>query len=97
MDTIYRVQNDNGCGPYGASATGVTSQDWARPDDPFHSSKPCPDEDGIERFPEGWVCAFSHLGQLFQWFTTNEVKNLKKLGFNIWEIDISETHEEELS
>jgi hypothetical protein len=96
VETIYRVQNGEGYGPYGANFkhTGITSTDWARPTDKYHESHPCPNEDGIGEMPPGWLCAFATVDDLFEWFTFGELDAMKALGFNIWELDVSETHED---
>jgi hypothetical protein len=93
---IFRVQNGEGYGPYGANMkhTGITSDKWARDTDLYHNDKPCPREDGIDYYPGGWLCAFSELAELLDWFTHEEIAALDALGFDIWELDVSETHED---
>lgn len=92
MPIVYRVQNDDGYGPYGCNAfkTGVTSSDWARDTDPFHENHPCPYEDGIDRHPPSWLCGFDSLDKLLEWFTKEEINNLEALGFNVYEIHLDE-------
>jgi hypothetical protein len=93
VETIFRVQNGEGSGPYGASGTGVSSQDWARDDDTGHDNLPTPKRDGIDFFPPGWICGFDTIEDLHEWFLPSELINMKALGFNIWELSVSSTGE----
>jgi hypothetical protein len=89
---IYRMQNDDGYGPYGASVeeTGITSMDWARKSDPGHDCHPSPGEDGIRDMPPSWLCGFDSPEMLFDWFDKEEIETLSNLGFHVFEIKLGD-------
>jgi hypothetical protein len=71
----------------------VSSQDWARDHDLGHDNLPTPGRDGIKYFPPGWLCAFTDIEALEEWFLPEELKAMKALGFDVWELDISSAGE----
>jgi hypothetical protein len=91
---LYRVQNEKGWGPYGCSMSGMTSHDWADPEDPAHNSKPCPQEDGLDRIEHDWICGFVTLSDLKRWFSKTELVRLAALGMHVYEIDVEEYFDE---
>lgn len=92
MNVVYRVQDSYGNGPYGASGSGISSQDWADDNDPSHMSKPCPQEDGIplNQVSSRYHCGFESMDALENWFSPTELGRLKDLGFFIYEITVPE-------
>lgn len=81
-------------GPYGVSGH-FSAYEWAEDDhDLCVDAKPLPDNDPIlineikaNNLNNKWVglylCGFTSLSQLKQWFTNSEINNLRKLGFVI--------------
>jgi len=85
---IYRVENDLGEGCYWFKDTGkVLSNHFTEEGYPLH---PTPLEDiGIERTPEiEEVCGFLNLKQAKNWFTDEELKELKELGFHLKKVKV---------
>ena len=78
---IIRIENDEGEGPYFNPKI-----DFGRTFKHCSSIKypePC-DDIGIKRYPyEREKCGFKNTMQLLQWFTRNELREMKKHGFKI--------------
>lgn len=80
---IYRIENNNGIGPYCGTAETQWVTCWKR-----HNDKPTPDKDGIP--DEAYAgrgsarCAFTSIAKLKEWFDCQtELHNLSKIGFEV--------------
>lgn len=76
---VYRIENSKGEGPY-------MHRGWETRN---HSFLPTPSEEGIDRLASDY-CGFSKIKKLKRWFTKNELKNLRRLGFKL---SVYETNE----
>jgi len=84
--TIYRVQNDNGEGPYIADDKSPERRDMI---DAHNESHPTPelDEDiGRGMTDSAEKCGFDSMLQLTDWFCQEELDMLEDDGFFIFEI-----------
>lgn len=99
--TIYRIENSEGYGPYrdGPVHSGMWAVNMERHYDNRHPlpSYEFPQWDfwAAALFPEGYpiyqteyFCGFKDLDQLFEWFDEEEIDNLFKLGFDIYEYEV---------
>lgn len=93
--TVYRVQDDEGRGPFkpGFSHRWVDADDEL--DDPEARFKSRPDvitEFGLDIFkklPKGMHggCAFRDVDGLFRWFSQREIFKLKRFNYRLVELD----------
>lgn len=95
--TIFRIESKTQrnnlafSGPYDFSGE-VEVEDWADEDTDYHgdSNHPEPfDDKKLSNDPEfegmkDLFCGFRTLNSLQKWFSSQEIKNLKKLGFEIY-------------
>jgi len=84
-ETIYRIQNCDGVGPYNSNVDGAWSILSGHRTVNGH---PSPHDDiGIKRRPKDEEkCGFLSMEQLRNWFNKQELNQLKKLGFFIAEV-----------
>ena len=86
MTRVFRVQDDNGRGPYksGLSHVWVDAHHEQRNPSIFDDFKISPDELGSCWYPnENGGCAFRNLQQLNGWFQLVERFRLEELGYSI--------------
>ena len=90
MATIYRIQDNEGRGPY---KPGLSIR-WMDPDSDQSSRPPFyfefPRMDLSKLVPRRSGCGFRTLDQLLSWFTTREISALEKLGYSIVYMDAEE-------
>ena len=87
---IYRIENDKGNGPYNCFNDWVIDK-WNHND--LDHPEPWEDYifDKIYDMNEDildFYCGFDKLYMLYNWFSDQELKNLKDIGYNIVEIEI---------
>lgn len=84
---IYRVENKNGRGCYRDSRTKKFLVNHL-----FNINHPSPENDkNIQRkVGENEICGFLNLKQALKWFTLKELYYLKKLGYRLKKIKVSE-------
>jgi hypothetical protein len=81
---VYRVENKNGVGPYDGTSDGSLWQTR----DHVEPSHPGPKDDGID-FERGEdYCGFASFEQLRDWFESEELVMLRKLGFRVRRISV---------
>lgn len=73
--TIYRVEDDQGAGPYTASGKGLSGPYCPRQ----------PEHRGFSRGPGPTIFGFRTLGQLLRWFNAWERARLREDGFKVVE------------
>jgi hypothetical protein len=94
MDAVYRIQNEDGVGPYVISGlvdfeTEIELRDLLSHhngqesgENGYHPIPTC--DPDIERPAEKHeICGFKDIDQLEAWFSPNELMELKALGFRI--------------
>ena len=81
---VYRVENEDGKGPYEGTC------DWSlwQTRDHVEPSHPGPKDDGIDIEMEVDYCGFASFGQLRDWFESEELVMLRKLGFKVRRIRV---------
>jgi hypothetical protein len=88
METIYRVEDENGQGCYSAHLPELERM-YAR--HAFNGvNYPRPQEDkGIEMKPEkDEFCGFKNIEQALSWFTEEDLKLLKRYGFELKKVEV---------
>lgn len=92
---IYRIENENGRGPYNC---GIGMQ-WQEEPHEAENGRPCPYGDTKlrkvwrvlrTREQREFVFGFTSLKSLKSWFTDLELERLKKLNFEIVKIPVSQ-------
>lgn len=80
---VYRIENDDGIGPYSVDETVDLIGDHK-----YSNGHPVPKKDkGIQRPQEPEErCGFLSMKQLKSWFSESEIVNLRDLGFFITEL-----------
>lgn len=92
---VYRVENEFGEGPY--TACGIFLDDWSKRTHCF-PNHPTIWDDSISRSNKikapiyDYSCGFDSEEQLFNWFNKSEIKNLKRIGFDIVKINVHAAH-----
>ena len=87
---IYRIENERGIGPYNCIEAWVCDEYYHNS---FKHPTPCIDNIfdkiyDINEVRHEFYCGFEKLYMLYNWFSDQELKNLKNMGFNIVEIEI---------
>lgn len=91
MKHIYRIQNLKGESCY--------KWDYLRPIEKilndsewyyYHPNRPGPHQDnGINRYPfKHEICDFKNIRQALKWFRAKEIKQMKRLGFDLIKVPI---------
>lgn len=91
MTHIYRIQNLKGESCY--------KWDYLRPiekilNNPewfyYHHNRPSPHQDkGINRLPfKHEICGFKNARQALKWFKAKEIKQMRRLGFNLVKVPV---------
>ncbi len=87
MGTVYRIQNENGKGPYrGLYNMPIELYDILNEHHrPIH---PKPMDDGYDyMLEENMLCGFESMDSLHKWFSKYELKLLRQSGFEIYTLD----------
>jgi hypothetical protein len=81
---VYRVENKNGVGPY------YGTDNWCEWQTRWHDSPshPPPFLDGIDVYAKKDLCGFASFKKLRDWFESEELVELRKLGFRVRRIRV---------
>jgi hypothetical protein len=87
-DWVWRVENDDGFGPYSNRATWSETRPILCSHQGDYVNHPTPYTDSeIGRIPEPQEsCGFISEEQMRQWFTEDELKKLAELGFQVKQV-----------
>ncbi len=86
MESLYRVQNEQGIGPYWAEDKSGRIQDLLYAHNNSAEIHPDPGQDGYSIRDDNEFCAFSTMEQLNDWFTPDEFAMLQEEDFEIIEL-----------
>lgn len=96
MQTVWRVQNDKGLGPYHGYGW---SEQWAIKPHNYENGCPLPGEDAaIAKFwnelkdSRRFKFGFASIEQLQRWFHRDELEALARMGFKVVEVPAAEVH-----
>ena len=87
MNKIYRVEDEDGVGPYGRdyNVEFLESHNCDRGKHPTPYYDP-----GIRReCRENEICGFLSIKQLLNWFSVNELYKLKKCGYKLKRVEVN--------
>lgn len=88
METVWRVENEDGEGPYRIEAKTGHILDFTAT---YRHPTPW-QEEGIARCTrDGEQCAFESESQARAWFTERELQELEKLGYKLKKIEATVT------
>ena len=85
--TIYRVQNEQGDGPYHIHSEVIHQLFQAN----CPIRNPEPEDDGIPNFPQTYKFGFENLEQLIQWFEPFWLDRFESNGIYIFAMDVIST------
>ncbi len=84
MGTVYRVQNENGKGPYRVGLSGVSAELYDALRTHQKPTHPRPRYDGCNfMLKENMLCGFESMESLRTWFNKHELKLMRQSGFEI--------------
>ena len=80
MFKVYRIENEDGSGPYTSGDMRGCHND---------TNHPSITEDVINGFEYDMVCACESLSKLKRWFTYHHLRKLRNLGYEVVEVTVS--------
>jgi hypothetical protein len=88
METIYRVEDENGQGCYSCHFEKLEKMYSRHVFDGINYPRPQEDK-GIKKFPEpDEICGFKNIEQALSWFTEEDLKLLKRHGFELKKVEV---------
>ena len=90
MQTIWRIENEEGVGPYQGDMDDSSLAELISSHN-TDNTKPAPcDDQGIRRYPEGEeICGFKDMAQVREWFDRDILIALYAEGYKLKKIVVS--------
>lgn len=85
---IFRIENANGYGMW--YSNGSYNPDLIKISDKRLLNMPMEYDDKFHAEQMDWFCGVDSMSRLQQWFNKDELTELSKLGFNLFEIESNE-------